>query len=77
MSPIEDLYEQYFRDVYRFCCSLTPSRELAEDIAQDTFEKAMKGIRGFKGECDVRTWLFGIAKNTYISYCRKFGRIVP
>lgn len=77
MSPIEDLYEQYFRDVYRYCCSLTDSRALAEDMAQETFEKAMKGIVRFKGECDVRTWLFRIAKNSYLSYCRKFNRVLP
>ena len=77
MSPIEAMYEQYFRDVFRFCCTLTDSRALAEDIAQETFEKAMKGIRSFKGECDVRTWLFRIAKNSYLSYCRKFNRVLP
>lgn len=77
MDAFETLYETYFRDVFHFCQGLTGSRVLAEDITQDTFEKAMKSIRAFKGGCDVRTWLFQIAKNTYISHCRKTGRMLP
>ena len=55
MSPIEDLYEQYFRDVYRYCCSLTDSRALAEDMAQETFEKAMKGIVRYAKRKEILT----------------------
>lgn len=77
MNAFETLYETYFRDVFHFCQGLTGSKALAEDITQETFMKAMKSIRGFKGESDVRTWLFQIAKNTYLSYCRKFNRIRP
>ena len=77
MDAFETLYDTYFRDVYHFCQGLTGSKALAEDITQETFMKAMKSIRGFKGDCDVRTWLFQIAKNTYHSYCRKFNRIMP
>ena len=77
MDAFEALYDEYFRDVFRFCLGMTDSRALAEDITQETFMKAMRSIRTFRGDCDVRTWLFGIARNAYLSHCRKSGRILP
>lgn len=48
---------------------------MAEDVAADTFAKALRNLKSFRGECDIRTWLCQIAKNTYISHCRKQNRI--
>ena len=37
----EEIYRRYFRDIYRFCLGLTQDGPLAEEIAQDTFFKAL------------------------------------
>ena len=50
---------------------------LAEEIAQETFTKALKAIDSYKGDKDIRAWLFTIAKNSYFSYCRKQKQNVP
>ena len=68
---IEALYRQYFHDVYRYLRALTRSDDLAEELTQETFFRAMKAIDSFKGDCDVRVWLCQIAKNAYLSQCRK------
>lgn len=68
---IEALYRQYFHDVYRYLLALTRSDDLAEELTQETFFRAMKAIDSFKGDCDVRVWLCQIAKNAYLSQCRK------
>jgi len=65
VAPIEELYEKYYKDIYRFVLALSKDRDIAEDIAQETFMKAIKGIDKFKGDCDVKSWLCQIAKNTF------------
>lgn len=61
----ETMYRQYFRDVYLYLCGLSGSDTVAEEIAQETFVKALKAIDRFDGSKDIRAWLFTIAKNTY------------
>lgn len=67
----EETYQSYFVNVYRFVCSLTPDRNLAEEITQETFLKAMEAIGKFDGRKDILAWLFTIARNTYYSHCRR------
>jgi RNA polymerase sigma factor (sigma-70 family) len=71
LTEIEDVYNSYFKDVYFFIYGLSKDKHIAEDITSETFMKAIKAIDGFKGECDIKVWLFQIAKNTYYSYIRK------
>ena len=47
---------------------------ICEEVAQETFFKALKKIDSFDGRTDIRAWLFTIAKNTYISIQRKNKR---
>ena len=71
----EDIYENYFKDVCRLSFSLTKDEVSAEDLAQETFVKALASIDSFDGSKDIRAWLFTIAKNTFYSECRKKKRI--
>ena len=67
----EEIYKTYFHNVYLFVCSLTPDRNLAEEVTQETFVKAMRALDRFDGEKDVLAWLFTIARNTYFTHCRR------
>ena len=71
----EEIYENYFKDVCRLSFSLTKDEVSAEDLAQETFVKALASIDSFDGSKDIRAWLFTIAKNTFYSECRKRKRI--
>ena len=71
MTEFEEVYKLYFRDVYRYTLSLCGNDSLAEEITQETFYKALDKLDGFDGKCKVSVWLCQIAKNTYISMCRK------
>lgn len=75
MTDFEAIYNQYFRDVYRYCLSLCRSESLAEEVTQETFFKALGSIDSFSGKCSLYVWLCQIAKNTYISLCRKERRL--
>lgn len=67
----EAMYNEYYRDVYRYVLSLLKNADEAEEITQETFVKAIASIKSFDGKKDIRAWLFTIAKNTYISKYRK------
>ena len=67
----EEIYNTYFRDVYLFVLAMSRDAEIAEEITQETFFKALKGADKFKHTCSVKTWLCQIGKNTYLTYLRK------
>ncbi|MBL4937857.1 sigma-70 family RNA polymerase sigma factor [Clostridium sp. YIM B02515] len=71
MTDFEVIYSDYFSDVYKYALSLCHNETLAEEITQETFFKALKGIDNFKGQCKMRVWLCQIAKNIYFSICQK------
>lgn len=76
MASFEDIYSQYFTDVYKYSLSLCRNETKAEEITQETFFKALKNIDRFKGDCKLSVWLCQIAKNTYFSMCQKEKRFI-
>ena len=74
MKDFEQLYTEYFKDVYAYILRLSGNEHIAEEITSDTFFKAMHAIDSFRGDCEVRVWLCQIAKNCYYSYIKKQGR---
>ena len=67
MTEFEEVYRLYFRDVYRYCLALTRDEQVAEEVTQETFFKALKAIDKFDGTCRLYVWLCQIAKNTYFT----------
>lgn len=76
MSNFEEIYKEYFHIVRLYILSISNDPDIADDITQDTFYKAMKSLKSFRGECDIRTWLCRIAKNSYLTDCRRNNRYV-
>ena len=54
--------------------SLTKDSNLAEELTQETFFKALKNIEKFNPEQKMLTWLCTIGKNTCFTYFKKSGR---
>lgn len=71
MTSFEEVYNLYFRDVYRYALGLTRDEHIAEEITQETFFKALKSIDQFDGKCKLYVWLCQIAKNTYFTLLKK------
>ena len=67
----EQVYDLYFRDVYRYILKLSGSEHVAEEITSDTFFKALRSIGKFRGSCDMRVWLCQIAKHLWYQHLRK------
>ena len=77
MTDFQEVHNLYFRDVYRYALSLCRNESVAEEITQETFYKALAKLNSFDGKCKITVWLCQIAKNTYISMCRKDKRLKP
>ena len=63
--------------MYRYALRLTGSEHAAEELAAETFYRAMVALPDFRGECAASTWLCQIARNTWTSLRRKEGRCQP
>lgn len=77
MTDFQEVYDLYFKDVYKYALSLSRDPHVAEEITQETFFKALKNIGSFRGQCRLYVWLCQIAKNTYYSYSQKQARAAP
>lgn len=71
MQSMDEIYQQYAKNVYRYLLSLCRDSELAEEMTQETFYQALKHIDKFDGSCKISTWLCAIGKNQLYSYYRK------
>ena len=74
LENIKIVYDKYFKDVYKYVLSLTQNQDLAEELTQETFFKAVKSIDTFDGRCTLFVWLCQIAKNTYFTHYQKSKR---
>jgi RNA polymerase sigma-70 factor (ECF subfamily) len=61
------IVERHRRQVYQLCYRYVGNHEDAADLAQDTFIRAFKGLRGFKGQSSLSTWLYRIAVNVCLN----------
>jgi len=57
------IFDRYSRPVLSFIYDMVGERSLAEDLTQETFVRAYKGLGGLREEARLSTWLFAIAKN--------------
>lgn len=73
---LEKLFRTYYKDIYHYLYSLTHDISLSEDLASEVFLEVVKSIASFRGEADMKTWMFSIARHKWIDYLRKKNRRV-
>lgn len=71
VSSFNEIVRAHQQGIYRLAYRLTGNVEDAKDLTQEVFIRALKGIGGFKGESDIRTWLYRIAINTGSTWRKK------
>jgi len=69
-QKITELIEQYGDDVYRVAFAILKSKELAEDIFQETFLRVCRSYSSYRGESSEKTWIISIAVNLCRDYMR-------
>ena len=77
MLNLDAAYREHARMVYCFLKSLCYDNETAEELTQETFYQAMKGMDKFRGECKISVWLCQIGKRLWYKELEKKRREIP
>lgn len=73
----EDLYEQHAQRVYRYLFALSGEGDVSEELTQETFCQALKGLNTFRGDCTPQVWLCAIAKRLWFKELERRKRTAP
>lgn len=68
------LLQQHQLPLYSYLAELTKDREVALDLVQETFSRAVRYIATLREDAKFASWLFGIAHQQWCLHCRKQGR---
>ena len=69
-NAFEELIYDNERRIYNLTLRMTGSAEDAKDLTQETFLKAFKSIKKFRGDCKFSVWIYRMAMNTCIDFLR-------
>lgn len=69
-AAFERLIRPYLPAVRRFAYSFCRDWAAADDLAQDALLKAFRSIRSFRGEASLGTWLYSVARTTFLDMRR-------
>ena len=72
-ETISDWFHQYSHDVYDYLVYYTGKTDV-EDLVQETFIKAGKGLQSYQSKSSPKTWMISIARNVAIDETRKRQR---
>jgi RNA polymerase sigma-70 factor, ECF subfamily len=64
------IVERHRRSVYQVCYRFVNNHEDASDLSQEVFVRAWRGLRNFKGQAALSTWLYRIAVNVCLNRVR-------
>lgn len=70
-EAFDRLYRDHVDRIYRFAQRLCGQADDAKDLVQDTFLNAYRGLKHFRGEAQLSTWLYAIASRACIRMRRK------
>jgi RNA polymerase sigma-70 factor (ECF subfamily) len=70
-SAYRELIRRYERPVFAMVFRMVRDRELAEDLSQETFVKALNAIESYRPEFKFSSWIFKIANNAAIDHLRR------
>jgi RNA polymerase sigma-70 factor (ECF subfamily) len=74
MSELDKYYRENGRKVFLYLMTLCGNPDVAEELTQETFYRALNSIKRFKGDCSVYTWLCSIAHNVWLEENRRKKR---
>lgn len=70
-AAYRELIRRYERPLFSLLYRMVRDRELAEDLAQEAFIKALNAIESYRPEYKFSSWIFKIANNAAIDHLRR------
>ena len=71
MADMEQIYREHAATVYKFLLSQCRDSDLAEELTQETFCRAVQSIGRYDGSCKLSVWLCQIGKHVWYHHLRK------
>src|SRR4030095_15381282 len=67
VGAFDVIVERHRRPVYQLCYRYVANHEDASDLAQDVFLRAYRGLKSFRGQASLATWLYRIGVNVCLN----------
>lgn len=77
IGALEALYKGMSKPVYFYVLRLVGNPDAAEDVMQDTFISVMSNCKNYRESEKGTSWIFTVARNKAIDYCRKKKNVIP
>lgn len=74
IRAFEEIYRLTSAFVYNVVYRITNNRNNADEVTQDVFLKVYNGLKSFEMRSSFKTWVYRIATNSAINYCRRNAR---
>ena len=71
LRAYDELVKRYQERIYATIYHMTANHEDANDLVQETFIKAYKSLRSFRGQSSFYTWVYRIAVNRTINFIKR------
>lgn len=66
-----DIYNDYSQSIYLYFYRNTNNKQISEELTQEVFISAYTALPKFRGKSSLKTWIYRIAHNQYVSWYRK------
>ncbi|MGI9623889.1 MAG: RNA polymerase sigma factor [Acidimicrobiales bacterium] len=73
-AAFDELVRRTYGDVFKLAVRLTGNETDANDVVQDTYVRAFRGLRRFRGDAQFSTWLYRIASNCASTFTARRSR---
>ncbi len=74
MALVVELFARYQGEIYGYLCGMVRERAWAEDLAQETFLRALRARRRLAGVGNHRAWLYRVATNVALNALKRRNR---
>ena len=75
-KAFSDVVKKYKNTVFTVCYLFSKDQDEVNDLFQETLINLWRGFDSFKGQCDVKTWIWRVSLNTCLTFERKKKRRV-
>ncbi len=71
LAAMAELFERYHVRIYNFMLKLTFDKSVSQDLTQNLFYRIIKYRHTFNSEHSFKSWIFRMARNIHIDYCKQ------